>query len=39
MHDKDGVSRVIFEIPTRGLLGYRGEFIIDTKEGNYVFSF
>ncbi len=31
MHDKDGVSRVIFEIPTRGLLGYRGEFIIDTK--------
>ena len=24
-------SRLIFEIPTRGLLGYRGEFIIDTK--------
>ncbi len=23
--------RLIFEIPTRGLLGYRGEFIIDTK--------
>jgi GTP-binding protein len=26
-----GVSRLIFEIPTRGLLGYRNEFIIDTK--------
>lgn len=23
--------RLVFEIPTRGLLGYRGEFIIDTK--------
>lgn len=23
--------RLIFEIPTRGLLGYRGEFVIDTK--------
>ncbi len=31
MIEKDGVVRVIFEIPTRGLLGYRGEFIIDTK--------
>jgi GTP-binding protein len=24
-------ARVVFEIPTRGLLGYRGQFIIDTK--------
>ena len=24
-------TRIIFEIPTRGLLGYRGEFIIDTR--------
>lgn len=31
MHEKEGIARVIFEIPTRGLLGYRGEFIIDTK--------
>lgn len=23
--------RMIFEIPTRGLLGYRGEFVVDTK--------
>lgn len=31
MQEKDGIARMIFEIPTRGLLGYRGEFIIDTK--------
>ena len=24
-------TRIIFEIPTRGLLGYRGDFIIDTR--------
>lgn len=24
-------TRIIFEIPTRGLLGYRGEFIVDTR--------
>lgn len=29
---KDGeMSRLIFEGPTRGLLGYRGQFIIDTR--------
>ncbi|MEK7549954.1 MAG: translational GTPase TypA [Patescibacteria group bacterium] len=26
-----GYSRLIFEVPTRGLLGYRGEFTIDTR--------
>jgi len=31
MDEKEGIGRVIFEIPTRGLLGYRNEFIIDTK--------
>ncbi|KKT00926.1 MAG: GTP-binding protein TypA/BipA [Candidatus Nomurabacteria bacterium GW2011_GWA2_43_15] len=31
MVEKEGIVRVIFDIPTRGLLGYRGEFIIDTK--------
>lgn len=31
MHEKDGVTRLVFEIPTRGLLGYRGEFVVDTK--------
>ncbi|MDD5721458.1 MAG: translational GTPase TypA [Candidatus Pacebacteria bacterium] len=31
MVEKEGIARIIFDIPTRGLLGYRSEFIIDTK--------
>jgi len=31
MLEKEGIVRIVFDIPTRGLLGYRGEFIIDTK--------
>ncbi|MBP6855030.1 MAG: translational GTPase TypA [Candidatus Pacebacteria bacterium] len=31
MHEKDGINRLVFEMPTRGLLGYRGQFVIDTK--------
>lgn len=31
MKTKEGQVRMIFEMPTRGLLGYRGEFVIDTK--------
>lgn len=31
MSEKEGISRVIVEIPTRGLLGYRSQFVIDTK--------
>ena len=31
MSEKNGITRIVFEIPTRGLLGYRGEFIVDTK--------
>lgn len=31
MAEKHGVARIVFDIPTRGLLGYRGEFIVDTK--------
>jgi GTP-binding protein len=31
MVERDGITRLTFEIPTRGLLGYRGEFVIDTK--------
>ena len=27
----NGQMRIIFEIPTRGLLGYRGEFTVDTR--------
>ena len=26
-----GVLRLVFEIPTRGLIGYRGEFLTDTR--------
>ncbi len=32
-----GAQRLTFEIPTRGLLGYKGQFIIDTK-GNGILS-
>lgn len=31
MKQEHGHVRLIFEIPTRGLLGYRGQFIVDTK--------
>ncbi len=31
MQEKDGITRIKADIPTRGLLGYRGEFIVDTK--------
>lgn len=31
MKQDSGHTRLIFEIPTRGLLGYRGQFIVDTK--------
>jgi len=31
MHQHRGQTRLLFEIPTRGLLGYRGEFIVDTR--------
>jgi GTP-binding protein len=31
MKTKEGQVRMLFDIPTRGLLGYRGAFVIDTK--------
>jgi GTP-binding protein len=31
MSEKDGLTRIKAEAPTRGLLGYRGEFVVDTK--------
>jgi len=40
MVQHDGMTRVIFKIPTRGLLGYKSEFMTDTKGMgimNYVF--
>lgn len=30
IHPQEKNTRIIFEIPTRGLLGYRGEFVVDT---------
>ena len=31
MRDMGGHMRLLFTIPTRGLLGYRGQFMVDTK--------
>ena len=31
MHPEQNHTRLIYEIPTRGLLGYRNEFIVDTR--------
>ncbi len=31
MKPEFGQTRIVFEIPTRGLLGYRGDFIMDTR--------
>ena len=31
MQATGNMTRIIFEIPTRGLLGYRGDFIMDTR--------
>ncbi len=31
MNEREGISRIMLEIPTRGLLGYRNQFVIDTK--------
>jgi GTP-binding protein len=37
MEAKNGVTRLTYEIPTRGLLGFRNEFIIDTR-GNGILT-
>jgi GTP-binding protein len=37
MRSENGQTRLIFEAPTRGLLGYRGQFVVDTK-GLGIFS-
>ncbi len=31
MKETHGISRLTFEIPTRGLLGYKSQFVVDTK--------
>src|SRR5262249_10304751 len=35
--ENDGQTRIIFEAPTRALLGYRNQFVVDTK-GLGIFS-
>ncbi len=37
MKNEHNQKRIIFEAPTRGLLGYRGQFVVDTK-GLGIFS-
>lgn len=37
MEAKNGVTRLTYEVPTRGLLGFRNEFIIDTR-GNGILT-
>jgi GTP-binding protein len=31
MKTKDGQVRMIYEVPTRGLLGFKGQFVVDTR--------
>lgn len=31
MRNQNGKTKIVFEIPTRGFLGYRNEFVVDTK--------
>ncbi|MFC1608840.1 GTP-binding protein, partial [Patescibacteria group bacterium] len=38
MKPENGTTRMIFEIPTRGLLGYRGDFVVDTRGEGVMFS-
>jgi len=38
LQQEQNYSQMIFEIPTRGLLGYRGEFVIDTKGEGILYS-
>ncbi|MDD4290553.1 MAG: translational GTPase TypA [Patescibacteria group bacterium] len=38
MCPKHGATKIIFEIPTRGLLGYKNEFITDTHGEGIIYS-
>lgn len=31
MNEREGITRIMLDMPTRGLLGYRNQFVIDTK--------
>ena len=39
MEDDGPNKRIVFEMPTRGLLGYRNEFVVDTKGEGILTSF
>jgi len=38
MAPENSNTRIIFEIPTRGLLGYRNEFVVDTKGEGIIYT-
>jgi len=38
MVPKHGNVKIVFEIPTRGLLGYRNEFVVDTKGKGIIYT-
>ncbi len=38
MSSENGITKLVFEIPTRGLLGYRSEFVVDTKGEGILYS-
>lgn len=38
MHQENGLVRMEYDIPTRGLLGFRSDFIIDTKGEGILYS-
>lgn len=38
MRPEHGHTKLLFEIPTRGLLGYRGEFVVDTRGEGIIYS-
>ena len=38
MHTEGNMTRIVFDIPTRGLLGYRGQFTVDTSGEGLMFS-
>jgi GTP-binding protein len=38
MSSKNNNAKIIFEIPTRGLLGYRNEFVVDTRGEGIIYT-
>jgi len=38
MKPEHGQTKIIFEIPTRGLLGYRNEFVVDTRGEGIIYT-